>query len=69
MIQGWRELEIFTGLKEHRIRRAIGHYGFPRPRSVQVSQKTETKRLTRTNCWSEDEVLSWLAFPGIRALE
>lgn len=50
VIRGWDELCKVTGLGYQRVRREIGHYGFPKPRKVQT-----------TNIWLEDEVLQWLA--------
>lgn len=70
MIKGWRALEEFTGMKEHRIRRAIGHYDFPRPVPVKEPQRTNG-RIMRINSWSKFEVSKWMAqdsFPSMSVI-
>ncbi len=59
MIRGWRALEEFTGLKEHRLRRAIGHYGFPEP--YLRKSKQDNGRISRINCWNKRSVANWMS--------
>ena len=59
MIKGWKAIEAFTGMKQHRIRRAIGHYGFPKPYPVKESQSTNG-RVQVINAWNLVEVCAWM---------
>ncbi len=61
-IEGWRELEKATGVKEHYLRRLIGVYGFPKPIAEPCFQRVgETKyKRSLTNVWFEPEVRLWL---------
>ncbi len=58
-LYGWREVEAFAGMKEHRIRRAIGHFGFPKPTKKVVQTKGSNIQAI-TNVWDKGAVLTWI---------
>jgi predicted DNA-binding transcriptional regulator AlpA len=56
IIRGWEALRLFTGLNEHLLRRAIGHYDFPEPMKLR-------DRSVVFNGWNSGDVLGWMASP------
>lgn len=57
-IIGWRELERFSHLKEHKLRTVIARFGFPKP-WIQTKIQLNGRR-GRSNTWKKQEVMEWI---------
>lgn len=53
MIEGWDALYSYTFLNDQLLRRAIGLYGFPRPKKIRRGS-------SNINTWDKNEVLDWM---------